>query len=107
MTKRHARQRTKRSSSRTALVPSFRTPLLDVAYDMEDGTEAIEDFASAITYMCEAMDEGAVASSVQRLAQEIIRHVRKLEEQRVKIFDVAHSGPRTLEHAASAPSAGA
>lgn len=73
------------------LVPkSSSSSLFETVCSMEDDIEAIGDLGHIVELICGAMEDGAAACSLQRLAWEIKGRVEALEGARGTLFRALH-----------------
>jgi hypothetical protein len=78
--------------------PTNSTPF-GIVSDMEDDVAAVRDFGRAIAMLAETLGDNE-GMAMQRIAWEIVRHAKSIEERRERLLQLLHPN---RDHEAAAP----
>lgn len=81
--KRNAKAKAAHKTPATIIQASF-----TIVTDMEDDLATARDFADAVAYIAQTINEQDVGCVVQRLAWTIKEHIKSLENRRGDLFDL-------------------
>ena len=84
----HKLKRTRKAKAAPKTAAAIIKSSFTIVTDMEDDVQTASDFADAVAYIAQTINEQDVGCVVQRIAWTIKEHIKSLENRRGDLFDL-------------------